>query len=183
MTSYFDALKAEMKDWKTALLVIVFTVARVIFGYAWVEAGIGKATTWLSDGKLNSIGLIKGMVNNLAAAGHPDPLGITHWYGWVANIFFVNMMPALTDVMVVACEIAVGIVMILGFKVFWGGLVALFMNLQFFASGSYNNFGYVWTDLAVMKFAKYAEMIGVSGYLTFKKNQKLLQTGNKKQAA
>jgi thiosulfate dehydrogenase [quinone] large subunit len=174
MTSYFDAVKAELKNGKVALLTIVFTIARIIFGYAWVEAGIGKAATWLSDGKLNSVGLIKGMVKNLSTAGHPDPLGITHWYGWVANNLFVNMMPGFTDVMVVACEIGVGLVIMLGFKVFWGALIALFMNLQFMAAGSFNNFGYIWTDLALLKFAKYAELIGVDGFLRFKKGKKLL---------
>lgn len=172
MTSYFSAVKAQMKDWKTALLVIVFTVARLIYGYAWFTAGIGKATTWFSDGKLNANGLIKGMVGNLASAAHPDPLGITHWYGWVANNLFVNMMPGLTDVMVVVFEIGIGLVTILGFKVFWGALIAIFMNLQFMASGSFNNFGYIWTDLGLLKFAKYAELLGVSGYLKFRKEQK-----------
>lgn len=181
MNSYIDAVKAELKDWKSAVLVVVFTVARLLFGYAWFTAGIEKATTWLSDGKLNSIGLIKGMVKNLATAGHPDPLGITHWYGWVANNLFVNMMPALTDVMVVVFEIAVGLFVFLGFQVFWAALVAVFMNLQFMAAGSFNNFGYVWTDLALLKFAKYAELIGVSGYLKFKKGQ--LGTSNKNAAA
>lgn len=175
MTEYINAVKAQLKDWKVAVLTLVLTVARILFGYAWITAGFEKATTWLSDGKLNSIGLVKGMVNNLAAAGHPDPLGITHWYGWVAKVLFVNTMPALTDVMVVIFEIGCGLFFLLGFKVFWAGLVALFMNLQFMAAGSYNNFGYIWTDLALAKFAKYAELIGVSGYFDFKKNKSAVQ--------
>lgn len=181
MTSYFDDVKAQLKDWKVSLLVIVFTVVRVIYGYAWIEAGLHKLA-WLTDGKLNSAGLIKGMVGNLAGAKN-DPLGINNFYGWVANNLFVNMMPGFTDIMVVIFEIGIGVIILLGFKVFWGALAAVFMNLQFNAAGSFNNFGYIWTDLGLMKFSKYAEMIGISGYLEFKKNKKLSQTGRKKQVA
>ena len=173
MTSYIDAVKAELKDWKTALLVIVFTVARILFGYAWIHGGLGKIA-WLTDGKLNSAGLISKMVNNLASAGHPDPLGIGQFYAWVANNIFVTALPGFTDIMVVVLELGLGVVFILGFKVFWGALAAVFMNLQFISAGSYNNFGYIWTDLALMKFAKYAELIGVDGFLRHKKGKKLL---------
>ncbi|HVJ50077.1 DoxX family protein [Desulfitobacterium sp.] len=172
MSDYISEVKAQLKNWKVALLVIVFTVARIIYGYNWIKAGVHKLA-WLTDGKLNSKGLISGMVGNLAGAAN-DPLGINNFYGWVANNLFVNMMPGLTDIMVVIFEIGIGVVAILGFKVFWGALVAIFMNLQFMAAGSFNNFGYIWTDLALLKFAKYAELIGLSGYLNFKKNKKLV---------
>ncbi|AHF08202.1 DoxX family membrane protein [Desulfitobacterium metallireducens] len=170
MSDYINYVKTQLKDWKVALLTLVFTVARVIYGIAWIQAGEHKLT-WFSDGKLDSIGLIKGMVGNLAAAKN-DPLGINNLYAWVAQGIFVNTMPSVTDVMVVICEILVGIVLVLGFKVFWSALVAVYMNLQFNAAGSFNNFGYIWSDLAFMKFAKYSELIGVSGYLDFKKQQK-----------
>lgn len=181
MSDYISYVKAQLKDWKVAVLTLVFTVARVIYGVAWIQAGEHKLA-WLSDGKLNSTGLIKGMVGNLAGAKN-DPLGINNFYAWVANNIFVNTMPSFTDVMVVICEIVVGIVLVLGFKVFWGALAAVFMNLQFNAAGSFNNFGYIWSDLAFMKFAKYADLIGVSGYLDFKKNKGLEEKSSASRAA
>ncbi len=91
-------------------------------------------------------------------------------------------MPGFTDALVVILEILVGVVMILGFRVFWAALIAFFMNIQFIASGSFNNFGYIWTNLAMLKFAPYAELLGVDGYLRSRKGKNVLQTENKKQA-
>lgn len=182
MSDYISYVKEQLKDWKVAVLTLVFTVARIIFGLAWFEGGSHKIA-WLSDDKLNSVGLIKGMVANLGPVAKNDPLGINNFYGWVANTFFVNMMPSVTDIMVVVAEFGLGIVFILGFKVFWGALVSVFLNLQFIAAGSFNNFGYIWTDLAFLKFAKYAELIGVSGYLDFKKNKGLQGKSSASRAA
>lgn len=181
MTAYFDAVKAELKDWKAALLVIIFTVARLIYGWSWVEAGFHKLA-WFSDGKLNSAGLIKGLIANLAGekVTRFDPLGINKAFAWIADNIFLTM-PGLTDTLVVILEILVGVVMILGFRVFWAALIAFFMNVQFMAAGSFNNFGYIWTNLAMLKFAKYAELIGIDGFLRFKKSKQLLQTGDKQQ--
>jgi len=180
MSDYISYVKEQLKDWKVAVLTLIFTVARLLFGYAWIEGGSHKIA-WFTDGKLNSAGLIKGMVGNLASAGHPDPLGIGQWYAWVANNLFVNMMPGLTDAMVVILEIGLGLAFILGFQVFWAALISFFMNMQFLSAGSFNNFGYVWTDVALMKFVKYAELIGVSGYLASKKEKQL--TSGKNRAA
>ncbi len=179
MNSYVDAVKAELKDWKKALLVIVFTVARIIYGYAWVEAGWGKATTgWLNFAGGHAKGLIAGMATNmLPPKAHGfDPLYINKLWAWVATNIF-NGMPGVTDFLVPVSEIIVGVMMIFGFKVLWGALLGLFLNVQFIASGSANNFGYIWTNIIVMNFAKYFELIGVSGYLKFKKGQK--ETTNK----
>lgn len=174
MTGYFDAVKAQFKDWKTATLVIVFTVARLIYGFGWFESGLGKLA-WFSDGKLNSAGKIQTLVTNIAGekVTRFDPLYINKGFAWIADNIFLGM-PGLTDTLVVTLEIAVGLGMILGFRIFWAALVAMFMNVQFLAGGSFNNFGYVWTNLAMLKFAKYAELIGLDGYLSFKKNKKLL---------
>lgn len=183
MTAYFNAVKAELKDGKIALLVLVFTVARVIYGLKWVESGIGKLV-WFSDGKLNSAAKIQTMITNIAGekVTNFDPLGINQAFAWVAKNVFLGM-PGLTDGLVVIFEILVGLFMILGFRVFWGALIAMFMNIQFIAGGSFNNFGYIWTNLAMFKFAKYAELIGVDGFLRFKNSKKLLQTGDRQQSA
>lgn len=174
MTSYFSAVKAELKDWKVSLLVLVFTVARLIYGFAWIQSGMHKIA-WLSDGKLNATGKIQTLVTNIAGPKVTsfDPLYINKFFGWVADTIFLGM-PAVTDVLVVVFEITVGLLMILGFRVFWGALIAMFMNLQFLAGGSFNNFGYIWTNLAMLKFAKYAELIGLDGFLRFRKREKLL---------
>ena len=175
MASYFKAVSAELKDWKKALLVIIFTVARLIYGWAWLNAGWHKLS-WLSDGKLDSAGLIEKMALNLAGpeVKRFDPLYINSAFAWIADNIFAGAMPAVTDFLVVVCELGIGVLIILGLRVFWAALVATFLNLQFMAAGSFNNFGYIWTNLALMKFAKYAELIGLDGYLRFKKGKELL---------
>ncbi len=183
MNAYFEAVKVELKNWKIAVLVIVFTVARVIYGWAWFEAGIEKLG-WFSDGKLNSAAKIGTFITNIAGEKVTkfDPLYINKAWAWVADNVFLGM-PGLTDSLVVIFEILVGISMILGFRIFWSALIAMFMNLQFLAGGSFNNFGYIWTNLAMLKFAKFAELIGVDGFLRFKKSKKLLKSGDMKRAA
>jgi len=168
MNSYVNEVKNQLKDWKTAILVFIFTVARVVYGWAWLSSGWGKLA-WLSDGKLNSAGKIQAMITNIAGpeVTRFDPLMINKAFAWVAQNIFLGM-PGLTDALVVIFEIGVGLAMILGFKVFWAALLALFMNTQFIAGASFNNFGYIWTNVVVMNFAIHAEMIGLSGYLKFK---------------
>ncbi|KLU59938.1 hypothetical protein CEB3_c40720 [Peptococcaceae bacterium CEB3] len=184
MNSYFDAVKSEMRNWKKAVLVIVFTVARIIYGWSWLQAGWGKATTegWLTNGKHNSYGLIAGMVKNMLPpkAHGLDPLHLNSLWAWVATHVF-NGMPSLTDKLVICVEIAIGLLMIFGVKLFWTSILALFMNVQFITAGSGNNFGYIWTNIIIMNLANYAELIGVSGYLKYRKGKELL--GSKKLTA
>jgi thiosulfate dehydrogenase [quinone] large subunit len=174
MKGYCSAVAAILKDWKKAVLVIVFTVARIIYGLAWLKAGWHKLE-WLHDGELNAIGMINGVVAKISGpeVTRFDPLGINKAFGWIADTFFAGM-PAITDVLVVAFEIGIGVLLIIGFKIFITALVATFLNLQFMAGGSSNNFGYIWTNLALMKFAKYAEVIGLDGFLRFKKGKELV---------
>ena len=177
MISYFDAVKAQFNDRKVAILVIVFTVARIIYGWAWFEAGIEKLG-WFSDGKLNAAGKIGTLIKNIAGpeVTRFDPLYINKAWAWVAQNVFLGL-PGVTDTLVVIFEILVGISMILGFRVFWAALIAMFMNVQFLAGGSFNNFGYIWTNLAMLKFAKHAELLGVDGFLRYKQNKELLEVG------
>ncbi|MCB8815221.1 DoxX family protein [Desulfosporosinus shakirovi] len=174
MSSYFEAVKTQLKDRKVAFLVIIFTVARLIYGWAWVESASHKLV-WFSDGKLNSAGKIESLVTNIAGpkVSSFDPLYINKGFSWVAQNIFLGM-PGVTDTLVVIFEILVGLSMLLGFRIFWFALIAMFMNVQFLAGGSFNNFGYIWTNLGFLKFAQYAELLGVSGFLKYKKNKKLL---------
>lgn len=172
MSNYFNVLAKVLKNWKAALPIAIFTVARIIYGWSWFTAGIHKLG-WLSDGKLNSTGKIEGIVDTLVNAKRFDPLGINKAFGWVADNIFLSM-PALTDFLVVAFEILIGAVLILGFRVFWGALVATFLNLQFLTGGSTNNFGYIWANLAFMKWAKYTDAVGIDGFLRVKKGKELL---------
>lgn len=174
MNSYFDSVKAEMKNGKAAILVIIFTIIRLIYGYGWVTSGLHKLT-WFSDGNLNSAGLITKFIANIAGpeVTRFDPLYINKAFAWIADTIFLGM-PGLTDAIVVIFEIAIGLSMILGFRIFWFALIAMFMNTQFMASGSFNNFGYIWTNLAMLKFSKYAELIGVDGFLRARKGKRLL---------
>lgn len=177
--SYGDYVKAELKDWKKVLVVVIFTVARLIYGWAWVHAGFEKAASgWLNFAGGHSSKLIAGMATNmLPPKAHGfDPLYINKLWSWIATNIF-NGMPGATDFLVVVAEIAVGVGMIIGFRVFWVAILALFLNVQFIAAGSANNFGYIWTNIIIMNFTKYAELIGLSGFFKFKKGQ--TETGYK----
>ncbi|WP_434510168.1 DoxX family protein [Desulfitobacterium sp. AusDCA] len=183
MNSYIDAVKAEFKDGKTAVLAVIFTVARLIYGWSWFQSGFEKATSgWLNFAGGHATKQISAMaINMLPPKAHGfDPLYINKLWSWVAVHIF-NGMPGITDFLVPICEMAVGVLMILGLKVLWGALLGLFLNVQFIAAGSANNFGYIWTNIIVMNFAKYFELIGVSGYLNYKKGH--LGTSDKNVAA
>ncbi|KUO58016.1 MAG: DoxX family protein [Gracilibacter sp. BRH_c7a] len=168
MAAYINEVKKQLQDWKVAALVLILTVARVIYGWAWLKSGWGKLA-WLGDGKLNSAGKIETVVSNIAGpeVTRFDPLYINKVFGWVADHIFLGT-PAFTDLLVVVFEITVGLFMIFGFKIFLAAFIAMFMNTQFMAGGSFNNFGYIWTNLPMMYFARYAELIGLEGYLRFK---------------
>lgn len=178
MSSYFDSVKTQFKDWKVASLVIIFTVVRLIYGWSWFEAGLHKME-WFSDGKLNSAAKIGTLVTNIAGPKVTsfDPLYINKAWAWVAQNIFLGM-PGLTDTLVVIFEILVGVSMLIGFRIFWFALIAMFMNVQFIAGGSFNNFGYIWTNLAFLKFAQYGELLGLDGFLKFKQKKELLVKHN-----
>jgi len=170
MQGYINYVKEQLKHPGAAILVIVLTVARVIYSWSWLKSGWGKATTWLSDGVINSAGKIETMINNLAGpeVTRFDPLMINKFFAWVADTFFLGM-PALTDFLVVVFEIGTALAIIFGFRVFWAALLMTFMNLQFMAGASFNNFGYIWTNIILMQLQKYASLIGVDGYLAYRK--------------
>jgi len=174
MTTYFEKVKEQFKDQKVAFLVIIFTVVRLIYGLAWIESASHKIV-WFTDGKLNSAAKIGSLITNIAGPKVTsfDPLYINKAFAWVAQNIFLGM-PGVTDTLVVVFEFLVGISMILGFRIFWFALIAMFMNVQFLAGGSFNNFGYIWTNLAFLKFAQYAELLGVDGFLRYKKSKDLL---------
>ena len=171
MTTYFEKVKEQFKDQKVAFLVIIFTVVRLIYGFSWVESASHKIV-WFTDGKLNSAAKIGSLITNIAGPKVTsfDPLYINKAFAWVAQNIFLGM-PGVTDTLVVVFEFLVGISMILGFRIFWFALIAMFMNVQFLAGGSFNNFGYIWTNLAFLKFAQYAELLGVDGFLKYKKTR------------
>jgi len=169
--TYFDYVKAQFKNPLTAILAIIFTIARIIYGWSWVNAGWEKATSgWFNFAGGHASKLIGTMAKNIVppAAHGLDPLHLNSLWSWVA-IHIFNGMPAFTDFLVPICEMAVGILMIIGFQLFWTAILGLFLNVQFIAAGSANNFGYIWTDIIVMNVAKYAELIGLSGFLRYKK--------------
>ncbi len=171
MKDYLGALKSKLSN--TSLgLVIILTLGRIYFGYEWFMSGWHKLA-WITDGELNSQGYISKMVTNLAT-DYGDPFNIGRIMSKVADAIFVNMLPGVTDFFVVILELAIGIMLIIGFKLFWTILVAMFLNLQFFAAGSTNNFGYVIVNLVIWKWTKYFDLIGLDGFLRFKKGKDLL---------
>lgn len=172
MSTYLKSLSAEFKDVKKAVLIIIFTVARLIYGFSWLKGGIEKLA-WLTNGKNNSAGLIAVVIKNLQKSHGSDPFHLNDLLIWAAQHVFLAV-PHLTDIMVVFSEIAVGLIIILGFKIIWIALLGMFLNTQYMTAGSANNFGYIWTNLGLMGFAKYAEAIGISGYLKARKGGELI---------
>ena len=102
MESYYDAVTDEFRgSWWNTLLVIIFTIGRIIFGWAWFTAGLEKLS-WLSTSNFMAGKLINGMVNNLAGpqVTRYDPLGINWLFAWIANNIFIPL-GELTDYLVV----------------------------------------------------------------------------------
>lgn len=175
MLTYLKALSTEFKDARKAVLITLFTLIRLFYGFSWLKGGIEKLS-WLTNGKNNSAGLITVVVKNLQNAtvkNGADPLHINDMLAWAAQHIFLAA-PRLTDTMVVFGEIAVGLVIILGFKIIWIALLGMFLNTQYMTAGAANNFGYIWTNLGLMGFAKYAEAIGISGYFKARRGKELI---------
>ncbi len=171
MKDYFLALREQLRTWK-GYTAIALTLIRLYYGYSWFTGGLHKFS-WLTDGKLNSQGYISGMVENLAT-DRGDPFMLGRAMSWIADQVFIELLPQVTDALVVIFEFGVGIMLILGFKLFWTILVAIFLNLQFFAAGSTNNFGYMVTNLFIWKFINWFDAIGLDGFLRVKKGDSLL---------
>ncbi|WP_054967574.1 hypothetical protein [Alicyclobacillus ferrooxydans] len=175
---YFEAVGAELKkSWWNAVVVVVFTIARLIFGWDWFKAGLEKLS-WLSNGKANSAGMIQGMVKNLQHSHGADPLHLNNLLVWFANHLFLTMT-GLTDFLVVAFEILIGVFVFFGFGFIYTMVAALFLNLQYATAGSANNFGYLVTDIVWFKFPSYASLIGIDGYIRHRRGQNLLGPAGK----
>jgi len=178
MGGYFNAIGEEFKkSWWNAVVIIVFTIARLLFGWDWFKAGVDKFS-WFSDGKADSKGMIMGMVNNLVHSHGSDPLHLNNLLIWLANNLFIPMS-GLTDFLVVACETLIGIFVFFGFGFVWAILVATFLNLQYAAAGAANNFGYLVTDIVWLKWPSYASLIGVDGYIRYRRGKKLVGAPSK----
>ncbi|QQE80654.1 hypothetical protein [Alicyclobacillus sp. SO9] len=174
--SYIEAVTAELKkSWWNAIVVVVFTICRLVFGWDWFKAGWDKMVKegWLTDGKFNSGGLIKGMVNSIQHSHGPDPLHLNNLLVWFANHIFLNL-GGFVDFMVVFFEMAIGVLIFFGFGVVWALVAAIFLNLQYAAAGAANNFGYLVTDIVWLQFPRYVSLIGFDGYLRYTKGKELL---------
>lgn len=173
---YLSAVGVELKkSWWNAVVVVVFTIGRLLFGWDFFNAGFDKATSehWFTDGKFNAGGLISGMVKNVQHSHGSDPLHLNGLLVWFANHLFIPMGHA-TDVLVIFFEMAIGLFTFFGFGILWTMLAALFLNLQFATAGSANNFGYLVTDIVWFKWPSYAGLIGVDGYIRYRRGQNLL---------
>lgn len=179
MSGYVSAVAGEFKKsgWN-AFIVVVFTIARVIFGWSWFKAGWDKLTTehWLSDGKFNSGGLIHGMVSSIQHSHGMDPLHLDNVLVWVSNHIFLQMGGFL-DFLVVFLEMFIGLFVFFGFGFIVAMVAALFLNLLYATAGAANNYGYLVTDIVWLTLPKYASLIGVDGFLRYRKGKMLLDHG------
>jgi len=169
---YSKSLSNEFKSPLKGGLIVIFTLIRLYIGYSWLMAGIDKLA-WLSGEAGKSSGMINGLINNLANSHGSDPLHLNDLLAWASKNIFLAF-PGMTDLMVVASEILIGLLLILGVKVLWVSLLAMFLNTQYITAGAANNFGYIWTNLGLMGFSQYAEAIGVSGWLKSRKGKPLV---------
>ena len=175
---YLNAIGQEFKkSWWNAVVIVVFTIARLLFGWDWFSAGLEKLS-WFTDGKFgqNASGLIKGMVVAIQHSHGTDPLHLNNLLVWFANNLFLNM-GGLTDFLVVAFEILIGVFFFFGFAFVPTVIAAIFLNLQYAAAGAANNFGYLVTDIVWLKFPSYASLIGVDGYIRYRRGRKLVGSG------
>lgn len=176
MNGYFGAIGAEFrKSGWNAFIVVVFTIARLIVGWDWFKAGWDKLTTenWLGDGKFNAGGLLKGMVSSIQHSHGMDPLHLDNVLMWVTNHIFLNLGGFL-DFLVVAFEILIGLFVFFGFGFIASMVAALFLNILYATAGAANNAGYLVTDVIYLYMPTYGNLIGVDGYLRFRKGKKLL---------
>jgi len=176
--SYFEYVGAEFrKGWWNALVIVVFTIARLIFGWSWFKAGWGKLTgseggaSWIG-GKFEAEGMMKGMVSNLQHSHGSDPIHLNNLLIWFTNNIFLHM-GGLVDFLVVAFEILVGIFVFFGFAIVWAMIAALFLTLQYAAGGAANSFGYNVVEIVWFRFPRNVGLIGVDGYLRYRKENKL----------
>ncbi|WDL95518.1 hypothetical protein [Alicyclobacillus sp. ALC3] len=179
MNGYFSAVAGEFrKNGWNAFIVVVFTIARLFFGWDWFKAGWDKLTVehWLSDGKFNAGGLLKGMVASIQHSHGMDPLHFDNLLVWAVNHIFVPMGGFL-DFLVVFFEIFIGLFVFFGFGFIWSMLAALFLNLQYATAGASNNFGYLVTDIVWVTLPKYASLIGFDGYIRYRRGKQLLDFG------
>lgn len=179
MGGYLSAIGEEFKkSWWNAIVIVVFTICRLIFGWDWFKAGWGKLTgseggvSWIG-GKFEAGGMIKGMVSGLQHSHGADPLHLNNILIWLANNLFLNM-GGLTDFLVVFFELFIGIFVFFGFGIAWTMVAAIFLNLQYITAGSANNFGYLVTDIVWLRFPKMAGLIGVDGYIRYRKGRALI---------
>lgn len=176
MSSYLDAISAEFKrsPWN-AFIVIVFTLARLIVGWDWFKAGWDKLTVehWLSDGKFDSGGLLQGMVAAIQHSHGPDPLHLDNLLVWVTNHIFLNLGGFL-DFLVILFEIVIGLFVFFGFGFIASMVAALFLNFLYATAGAANNFGYMVTDIVYLYLPTYGNLIGIDGYLRFRRGGNLL---------
>jgi|GEM_PF-650355 len=179
MGGYFSAVGEEFKkSWWNTIVIVVFTICRLLFGWDWFKAGWGKLTgseggvSWIG-GKFEAEGMIKGLVSGLQHSHGADPLHLNNLLIWCCNNLFLNM-GGLTDFLVVFFELFIGIFCFFGFGMVWTMVAAIFLNLQYIAAGAANNFGYLVTDIVWLSFPKYAGLIGIDGYIRYRKGQALI---------
>jgi thiosulfate dehydrogenase (quinone) large subunit len=132
--------------WQSRIVSILWTIARVWLGYAWLHAGIekvfgAKSGVWVgSKAGVAVTGFLNGAIAKSPLAADFDPAktpnpAVQEWYATlVQNYFLPNA--TLFSYLVAYGEVLVGLALILGIFTHFSALMGVLMNLSFLLAGT-----------------------------------------------
>lgn len=113
---------------------LVWLPVRLFLGFAWLEAGLHKAT---GEGWLDGGSALAGYWTNAVAIPEAGRPAITYdWYRDFLNLLLANDAQTWFAPLIVAGEIAVGVGLIVGCLTGFAAFFGAFMNMSFLLAGS-----------------------------------------------
>jgi|GEM_PF-5170967 len=141
------------------LKTVVLVTLRVVFGFAWLMAGVTKESEkgWFSDPNTFLTAYLS------AARENPDVNGYYRWFIESVALQHVSVL----NYSIPIAQIIAGTFIMLGLVTLPMLLVVLFMHVNFLLSGSINEISLVlYTSLLVLLFGlRYARRVSLDGWL------------------
>ena len=127
-------------------------ILRIFLGYQWIMSGYSK----IQDGWLSS-------PDFLVAGATSSPIG-PNAVGWYADLMEAVVMqyPMIFQPIIVFTELAIGLSLFLGFFSVLGALASIFMNINFFLSGT-GNMWYLMSSFPCL--ASSGQVLGLDYYV------------------